>query len=574
MNDLTIDKVILIYTWSMPQKEHSALLSIVEKIPRLKAISIPSYFFENVCNFERKWFGKKDNLDFSSDQFHDLNENSHYPEIFKNKHFQFQFDRINQEILISSYYAELFSLLLDMLNPSLIFFGHDAFIMESAFIKSAKNRKIPTLSFVHGTLRVKDSLRRILGDSDIKLVKCNKDIEWINSYEIDRGKLIKIGSLEHEVAYKNYLKNSQKKIQKNNKNKKKIRLGLRSNNPLVVMCTVEISSDLINTVADPVKHRQALRDFLSLVKSRQDLQFIIKSHPGGGDYYEIYREMFNLRLPNLIFNQDYTLAEVLEACDIFFMINSCTTAAVEAMLNQVPVIFFDNAIYKIDDCQDNLCDTGITRVETMAELELAIDNIIKIPEIKKVALHEADSQLKILFGYEDAYPSKSLSDLIKSLLRNQLNSVNVELTGKKRFQYFLDANENFASEKHELVSRNYNCFAIMFCFATLAGSYNLNVASLSKIISICISDKKQIDQSYCDLKWELFEAYIEGYNFASDKGVSLNWVGILWLCILNLNKFISSQNKFRSHVFRCIINQLVGHEALSFAKNIYLYCKR
>jgi hypothetical protein len=403
----------------------------------------------------------------------------------------------------------------------------------------------------------------ILGSSEVKLISCEKDMEWIKSYRIDKGLLFKIGSIGYEIPYKKYL-NASKKKTNIKKRISKLSLGLRQDLPLIVMCTAEITSGLLTPVADPKKHRNTLREFVKLVKSRQDLQFIIKPHPGGGDYYKIYQDMLEADLPNLIVNKNLSLADALRASDVFFMLNYCTSAAIEAMLCRVPVIFLDSAIYKMDDWQDNLMDTGICRVSNVDELERVIDVFLSDHLLKEKALIVADSELKTLLGFEDSYPSQKLINLAKDFLDDGESNHEMGLRSSIDLDAFLSTTVQDIKNRHKLFNKKHSSKSLMYVLAYLCGNYNKGTKSLSIISEIiCGESNNEKLQAFNKLKWDLHQAYLFGFFNRCEAVRLLDTLGTLRVYVFNISQFTLLPIWLKKLILKQLISSIFGAKALA-----------
>jgi len=347
--ELNADKVILIYDWSMPEDEYNALLNVIGNMPGVRSVSISLYWLEMGYNVDKLQPEHNGGMQTFWEKFCESVDGYHgdYPEIFANRHLLFQFEKIKQEMVYASASASVFSALLELLNPSLILFAHEAFTIERTLVRLARNRKIPTASLVHGGIGPIFGYRGISGDVDLIWVWNKFVVECMAYFRVDCTRLQNIGNIRHEKKYSNYVLTANQ-TEPVIKNKAKRYIGLDENKPVITLLTAAINTGFAAVCADLRIHRETIRGFLQLVESRLDLQFVIKAHPGD-DYNELYRNMFDYRLPNLVFNEQLTLQDVLEASDICFLMNYCTTAALDAMLLHVPVLYLDNAIYPLLD---------------------------------------------------------------------------------------------------------------------------------------------------------------------------------------------------------------------------------
>ena len=303
------------------------------------------------------------------------------------------------------------------------------------------------------------------------------------------------------------------------------------------------------------------------------MQFVIKAHPGY-DYNELYRNMLNSRLPNLMFNEQLTLQVVLDASDVCFIMNYCSTAALEAMLQHVPVLYLDNAIYPLPDWQDGLSHTGIQRVATMRELEAAIDDLLRNRISRKKALAEADKCLRMSFGIEERSASERLDFAIRRMLDSHEVGKASGLTDAMAWHEFLYSNNAKTAQYRIDLASKHNTNVLLYVLASLSGVCNINVACLFRIFEIFDTTRKDADSAtWDDRRWHLLQAHVEGYNYRSERGRSLNGIRILGIYFTHPKRFISADSQFKISIGKYLINQIVGRKALSLVRHIYLQSK-
>lgn len=568
-------KIILIYDWSMRPSEYNAVLNAIDKMQEVTVITISQFWFEMASNLKNCDIHKSNNIDNFWDKFCHLvtNYNGDYPEIFANPHLLFQFRGIKQEMLKASTYGDIFSALLDLIKPSLVIFAHEAFTIERTLVRLARNQGIVTASFIHGGLGPKSAFQGACGDVDILWVWNKYDIDWMVSFEVARERLLEIGCVRYEEQYAKYIFQRKSAIAIK-KNVAKSSIGIDANKPLITLLTAEINTGFAAPHADPIMHRAALKGFIELAKARPDLQFVIKSHPGY-DYNELYKNMLDFKLPNLVFNEQLALDAVLDASDICIMINYCTTAGLESMFHHVPLLFLDNAIYPMPLWTDSLSGTAIVRIGTIPDLENAIDELLTNPTAKKNALLEADKLLQIFLGIDKTSANYRLLSSIEKCLNVENISNFKGLNNAIAFKEFLYSNS--ANKKMYLgeLSEKHNINTLLYTLGYLAGNYGLGISSLSKIIKLfCVSadpaKQASLDRAY----WHLLHVYIEGSNHRRSQGSFLNGLRILCLCIVNPNKFFLSPSHFKVSFFKFIINQMLGIKGVTWTKNMLSMIKR
>jgi hypothetical protein len=401
-------QTILVYESGMHSSEHRAIMSAFVKLTGVEVVTISHSILNLGLNSKKLCENKTCEEDVNSIT---SKCNDEYPEIFSNKYMQFQFERVEQEINSAKNYGEVFATYLDILKPCLVIFGHEAFTIERVLVRMVQDRKITAAGLLHGGLGFKFSFRGLIGEADTILVWNDIDIEWLVSFGADRAKLYKIGSIRYESLFLKYLNDQTVRLPEEKRAAKK-RLGICTDKPLIVVTTAEVNTGFAAPVADASSHIKNLIELLSLVESRPDLEFIIKAHPSF-DYYELYKRMLGTGRPNLKFSEHAVLSEVLAASDICLIINYCTTAVLEALLQKIPVIYLNNAVYPLSDWRDNLSEFGICRVKSMTDLEISIDRLLKNFDHRQYQLVEADKQIIEILGWEERSPSDRFIDFIK-----------------------------------------------------------------------------------------------------------------------------------------------------------------
>lgn len=574
-NKETIDKIILVYDWAMKPVECEAIINVANKIPGVKVTTISLYwlemglFFANLDAGNIKKCTKKTQL--NSDEFSCLH-NQFPHEVFFNHHLHFQFQCVKNELERAAIYGDIFSLLLELIKPSLIIFAHEAFTVEKILVRVAKNRMIPTASMFHGGFRPNFAYQGLCGDVDLIWVWNDYDAKWMINFGANPDRIIKIGSVRYEDQFIKYIDTmNQNFVYKRKKAKKSI--GLARDKPLITLLTAEINTGFAVPCAYPRQHRDALRGLLKMAQCRPDLQFIIKAHPGY-DYIELYKHMLNFKLPNLIFNPNYRLEDVLEASDICLMVNYCTTAALEAMLHHVPVIFLDNAIYPLDSFQDSLSATKIIRIKNISDIDSSINDLLTNPELNNAALMEANKILYMFLGGKEKKPTIKLSGAIESVLSRQPANAKAGIVNSNAMHCFLYSNSVEENNKRKYITANYDCLAIMYIAASLSGKFNLGKASLWKIYeNFNEKNSGRKSMSWVELRWHLLQAYIEGYLSQTRYGLK-GLIVLLAQYALSPKIFMETPRYFKKMLAKKMIYQIFKPITINLIKKAYLkYCQ-
>ena len=566
-NKEVTEKIILIYDWAMKPAEYKAIVDVANSIPGVKVITISQYWLDmglfyanlNQGYFDRYIKNTKFNLD---DLFCSHNELPH--EIFSNRHLFFQFEGLGSELERAAIFGDIFALLLELIKPSLIIFAHEAFTVERILVRVAKERMFPTASMFHGGFRPNFGYQGLCGDVDLIWVWNDYDAKWLIKYGIDPDRIQIIGCVRYENHFRKYISSLNEDFVFKRK-KAKAFIGIAPDKPLITLLTAEINTGFASPCACPRKHRDALRGILKLVESRADLQFIIKAHPGY-DYHELYNHILSFNLPNLIFNPSHRLDDVLEATDICIMVNYCTTAALEAMLCHVPILFLDNAIYPIDDFQDILSATNINRPKNISDLDSAINDLLVNPLSHSESLLEAHKLLIMFLGVEGKYPTHRLLCAIEEVLYKKPYTIEDGIINLSEMRRFLQSASLKAINKRAWLLANYDEFVIMYIAASLSGSFNLGSACLR---SIFINFNKKNNgaevKSWNILRWHLLQAYIEGY-LSQPRFCLKGLIVLICRYALSPRMFVATPMPFKRMILKQIIYQAFKPKTVNLIK--------
>lgn len=318
-----------------------------------------------------------------------------HPEIFANSFFRFQFERIWTELANAVRLGESFHALLDSLEPSLVVFGYDGFVIEQVLQRIARARGVPTASLLHGGLGPSQGYRACLSHADRMMVWGTKDAEAFLQYGVSPERLRVVGSLRYEEAYLSDVR-TRLEVRPEAARAARRRLNVAEARPVVLLLTSTVMGMAAPT-AQPGVHRQTWRELLLLARRRPDLSFLIKPHPGW-DTYELYRQLCADGPPNLCFTWDATLVECLAAGDVAVLVNYCTTAGLEAMLHGLPLVFLRTAIYSTQGVRDPLEGGGALSVSSVSDLESALDRLLDDGEFRGRCRADAEPLLAAALG--------------------------------------------------------------------------------------------------------------------------------------------------------------------------------
>lgn len=378
----------ILNNWNLIVLNSSDIYNIYKFIPGQNLYSFKEKYSDLVFNYKNTERVYNGNFDF----------------IFDNQFLKFQFNGILNEIDKSRMLEFSFSFLIDQIIPDLVIFGHDAFTVERVLVNACKLRGISTIGLLHSGLGFKYGLRGIVGDVSHILVWNYVDKKFLIDFEISCERLFVIGSLRFEDKYKNYSKALSKSL-----------LAPLKKRRNVLILTAAINSGLSAPIADQKKHLNLILELIELIKRRHDLVFTIKPHPSY-DHFELYRQLRNLGLRNLIFDENLNLDDAVKSADVCLMLNYFTTAAIDAIFQNIPIIFFNNAVFPLDNWIINDINGHIEKVDNIESLENLIDCLFSDRELRNKFLIRNSKLLVDILGDSKSNSSQNFSSFIEKVI--------------------------------------------------------------------------------------------------------------------------------------------------------------
>lgn len=385
-------KLVLIYEDGMYPEELAALRHILADLPDTRVLTVS----QRVLGLAPEVLPASAELSALLDRFWSQCEArtegdaGEFPEIFGNRHLLFQFRSVCNEMRTAAILGDAFAGFLDALAPTIVVFGHEAFARERAMVGIARQRGIPSMALMHGIVRPRFTYQGIVGDADAVLVSNQADFDGLVAYGVDSGRIHQVGCVRFALQTPF---SSAAADPRAARRAAKSRLGLVPSKPVVLWTTAAINASYASPVASPQAHRESIRQMAGLMARRPELQFVIKAHPSY-DYYGIYRSLLDLGLPNLSFPEHVSLDDVIAASDACLLINYCTSAVIEAVLQRIPVIYLERAVYPLPSRRDNLALAGLQRVADVASLETGLNVALACGPGEQAALQRLEDALR------------------------------------------------------------------------------------------------------------------------------------------------------------------------------------
>lgn len=557
----TLDsKTALFVTDIISGKEQAALKNVFSKLEDWKTVSINIYDI-SICPFNE---GNEIKRELEQGWHSVIRAIGHYkgsyPEIFGNSHLIFQFKRIWDEINIAVDYGNFFSTFLDLVKPSVIVFGFDAFTTEVVLVEISKAKDISTISLLHGGIGHCKGMRGLVGRSEKILVWNENDIANLKFYGISETRLIKIGSIKYENQLLNYFKNFIL-INEVDKIRVKKRYGIQSNGSIILFMTAAINVGFANPTAHPPKHIIDILELVEFIKIRSDLTFILKPHPGY-DYHELYRRLVGFDIPNLFYIEDISIEEALIISDICVMLNYFTSAGLDAMLSKKPLIYFNNSVYPLPEWKENINKFNLNKVSSIGELETRIDKLILDPYNLYLSLNENDSNIRDILDVSSSESTKKFIEFIKKFNnKNKIKSnefhKNIHIVYKKGKSSLVD--RNLIYKLLFEVQMDYDDNDIIRALSFYAGLNNLNIKSISNLVDYFYHNKMNHSSlTSKEIWWICIHSFIAGYNSNTFSGNIAGAFKLIGFLLRRPNKLFSFTKIEIKNYFKCTLKMLLS----------------
>ncbi|MBS0264657.1 MAG: hypothetical protein JSS02_22170 [Planctomycetes bacterium] len=348
-----------------------------------------------------------------------------YPALFANRYLRFQFRRQWREMLRAARIGQSFSTLLDELRPDVAVFAHESFVLERTMVRVAKGRGIPTVALIHGGLRPVVGYRGVVGDADHVFLWWQRDAVELARFGVAPERLSVIGSLRYNrpgatlPAPRSQAERARRQLEARRL------LKIPTDRPVISILTAAVNHGLASHVSPMGAQRQAFYELVELARRHPEYTFITKPHPGY-DHFDFYRQLQIDAPSNYLLRETDALDLVVNASDVAAMVNYCTTAALEAMFRDVPVIFLQTATYESIGRTDSLSDQPVPRLPTVADFEQRLAEIIAQPDLQDALIEAGRSIVKSATGIGSHNSVPEFLSEIEQLVANRPASQHTE----------------------------------------------------------------------------------------------------------------------------------------------------
>ena len=312
--------------------------------------------------------------------------------IFANFYLDFQFKAFWERVADAARIVDAAMLVCNGLQPDLCIFGLDASGPSVCWNRVAKLCGVTTLTIPHGVIGPASRYELLNSEADYLAVEGDYSRRALQALGRPPA-AIKVVGFPGEVPSSSHR-------------------GHRSKSVLLMTCLSGYG--LVGPLANLTKLRNDWQYLSELIERRQDLHFVIKPHPRY-DHYHFYRNLCAKLPSNIELREGVSLSEVFPDASVAVMVNYPSTAALEAMLTGVPLVYLRSAIYKAPGLRSALDDGGVICVDCVEDLEAVLDELISNPARRAETLEKSQTLIAQFAPYAGEASLRRILDLIEQL---------------------------------------------------------------------------------------------------------------------------------------------------------------
>lgn len=334
-----------------------------------------------------------------------------YAAILGNPELRYQFRRIWHEMKAAARLVDSFQLLIDQVRPEILISAYDCFTRERFLVRTARSRGIRTAAFIHGCFSPPAMMKLRLSEADTIFHWGQSDGDALRSTGAAESRLVPVGSLRYHEDWVRYRQGGDRDLTQ--QAAARTELQLPRDQKTVLLLTAPVCYGLIGVNADPVVHYQDWKALIDLARRRPDLTFVHRPHPGY-DHFSFYRALAADAPPNFHLSWYVPIEPFLAAADIAVLVNYVTTAALEALLARLPIVFLYSAIP--EPWLHSLSVQAMPSTRSVQELERLIDRLSSDNAFRNEVQARADTLLNETLGEPTRHPTEQLADALTALL--------------------------------------------------------------------------------------------------------------------------------------------------------------
>ncbi len=414
---------IVIWSDYMPDSE----LQYLKNNFKNKTIVINSNIFKfNLCNDDLKFIINKYEI-FLDDTIE--KSKFFYDFIYNNKYLKNFFIFYLIKFLHARELCKNVVSFIKDININYFFLANDSFLKEKMIINNLKELNIKIISLFHDGFGInKDYLGVASNISDLTLVWSDHTFNTLMKFNHRNDKIIKIGSIRYQIYFDNYQNIFDNSI---------INVDSKIENILIV--TAAIFNKINSPTASTGIHINNLILLENYINKNKNINFYFKPHPSFDDYdlYKLIEENDNVKCINGDINN------ILNNIDLVLMIDYFTTASVECILKNKPILFLESAIYKNELWLNPVQDFKNFRTSDINNFFLKIDSFILNPSLLNSLLISNEKFIKLALGH-NYLKNNVFHDIVNNLIIRKNKLTDYKLFKNKHIElHFAIKNINY-----------------------------------------------------------------------------------------------------------------------------------
>lgn len=290
---------------------------------------------------------------------------------------------------------------MDTYHPALVIVNNDAGGRQQAIIHAARRQGIPSAQMIHS------------GFNDLHFRRCSTDQIWVWG-DAHRRQLTELGTPRQRILITgnpNYdylveIKKAAPRIRA----EVRMQLGLDESELVLLMATARPPHLL--TFVDMEQHVIDLSLLFQALDGHSGIRLVVKPHPRYDDM-AIYR-LLTERYPWVTIVNQIMLDRLLPASDAVIMANSASTAAIEALLLDRPVIWIRPSTRYPP--LFSFFEEGVLTIGRRSEIGPILAKFVDSPEYRESVAQKGRQWLPTLVAYRDGSATDAVVNAIDRLV--------------------------------------------------------------------------------------------------------------------------------------------------------------
>lgn len=309
--------------------------------------------------------------------------------LFANRFLDFQFQYYCEQLRQTSRVITATNLLLDCYPTSGLLVSNDTGVLRGA-VYAARKRSVSSFELIHG------------GIAYLEIYDFATDwmVVWGQS---QKEGLVRLGRPANRILVGgnyNYEPETSSDLDiMGNRRLLCEQLSIPPTNKIVLLVTTQVNSELSVVGTNLQRHLMAWQSLEAFAEDHPDISLVIKPHPVY-DHPTFYEHLGAKPVSKIhMLDRAMDLLWLLNVCDAVILVNSPSTAAIEAMLRSKPVIYLRNARYPISGYQTPLDDQStVLTIDSLEDLDALLCQVLSDNRLRKAAISKGHRLLNDFFS--------------------------------------------------------------------------------------------------------------------------------------------------------------------------------